>query len=60
MAKKDNKGTSSNKVILDKKNGKGKHKKNHGPNDQKPKKYRGQGRWLITVGDMLFLTLMYK
>jgi hypothetical protein len=44
MAKKDNKGTSSNKVILDKKNGKGKHKKNHGPNDQKPKKYRGQGR----------------
>jgi hypothetical protein len=27
MAKKDNKGTSSNKVILDKKNGKGKHKK---------------------------------
>ena len=55
--KSHNKGTSSNKVILDKKNGKGKHKKNHGPNDQKPKKYRGQGRWLITVGEYVIFNL---
>jgi hypothetical protein len=44
MAKKDNKGTSVNKVTFGKKSGKGKAKKSYGPNDQKPKPYRGQGR----------------
>jgi hypothetical protein len=44
MAKKENKGTSSNKITFGKKSGKGKYKKSYGPNDQKPKPYRGQGR----------------
>jgi hypothetical protein len=43
MAKKDS-NSSNNKVAFGKKSGKGKHKKSYGPNDQKPKQYRGQGR----------------
>jgi len=44
MAKKETKGSSSNKVTFGKKSGKGAAKKHFGPKDQKPKKYRGQGR----------------
>lgn len=42
MAKKTT-TTSSNKITLGKK-GVGKIKKKYGPKEQKPKKYRGQGR----------------
>jgi hypothetical protein len=40
------KGSSSNsmKITFGKKSGKGKSRKSYGPKDQKPKKYRGQGR----------------
>lgn len=34
----------SRKVTFGKKSGKGKARKSFGPKDQKPKKYRGQGR----------------
>lgn len=40
MAKKTN---NSNKIQLNKKT-QGKQKKSFGPKEQKPKKYRGQGR----------------
>lgn len=43
MAKKETK-SSSIKVTFGKKRNKGKAKKNYGPKDEKPKKYRGQGR----------------
>jgi hypothetical protein len=36
--------TSSVKISLNKKAGKGKAKKSFGPKDSKPKKYVGQGR----------------
>jgi hypothetical protein len=42
MAKSNTSG-SSRKISFGKK-GTGKHKKSYGPKDQKPKKYRGQGR----------------
>lgn len=34
----------SRKIVFGKKSGKGKARKSYGPKDQKPKKYRGQGR----------------
>jgi hypothetical protein len=34
----------SRKITFGKKSGKGKARKSFGPKDQKPKKYRGQGR----------------
>ena len=37
---------SSNKVKFGKR-GVGKAKKSYGPTEQKPKKYKGQGRWEI-------------
>ena len=37
------KGASNTKIVLGKK-GKGKAKKKYGPNEEKPKAYRGQGR----------------
>ena len=38
------KATSNSQKVSFGKKGKGKHKKNYGPTEQKPKKYRGQGR----------------
>jgi len=43
MAKKESK-TSSTKITFGKKSGTGKAKKKFGPKEQKPKKYRGQGK----------------
>lgn len=43
MAKAKAKSASSVKVVFGKKK-KGKLKKSYGPNAEKPKKYRGQGR----------------
>lgn len=37
-------GSDSRKITFGKKSGKGKARKSFGPKDQKPKKYRGQGR----------------
>jgi hypothetical protein len=42
MAKKDT--SSSNKISFGKKAKNGKLKKKYGPKEEKPKKYRGQGR----------------
>jgi hypothetical protein len=36
--------TESRKISFGKKSGKGKSRSNFGPKDQKPKKYKGQGR----------------
>lgn len=44
MAKKENKSSLSKKVTFGKKSCKGKHKKNYGPKEQKPKAYKGQGK----------------
>ena len=44
MAKTKGGSSVSQKVTFGKKSGKGKFKKSYGPKDQKPKKYRGQGR----------------
>lgn len=38
------KGSSTSQKVSFGKKSKGKYKKNFGPKDQKPKKYRGQGR----------------
>jgi hypothetical protein len=38
------KSTGGNKITFRKKVFKGKAKKKFGPNEEKPKKYRGQGR----------------
>jgi hypothetical protein len=43
MAKAKGSSTASKKVSFGKK-GKGKARKSYGPKDQKPKRYRGQGR----------------
>lgn len=43
MAKSKSVGVSK-KITFGKKSGKGKARKSYGPKDQKPKKYRGQGR----------------
>jgi hypothetical protein len=43
MAKAKGGGSNPQKVSFGKK-GNGKYKKSYGPKDQKPKRYRGQGR----------------
>lgn len=43
MAKSKSSSSNSQKVSFGKK-GKGKARKSYGPKDQKPKRYRGQGR----------------
>lgn len=43
MAKKKTTSTGDSKITFGKKST-GKSKKNYGPKEQKPKKYRGQGR----------------
>ncbi len=43
MAKAKGSSTASKKISFGKK-GKGKARKSYGPKDQKPKRYRGQGR----------------
>lgn len=44
MAKPKGSSSSSQKITFGKKKGSGKYKKSYGPKDQKPKKYRGQGK----------------
>ena len=44
MAKKSSTSSASVKVTFGKKSGKGKGEKSVGPKEERPKKYRGQGR----------------